>query len=255
MIFDLTGRTVCVIGAAGGIGEAVCNGLTDLGASVLCVDRDAARLRRLSAQLRRREASSVALVCDLEHASDRARFASECRAIDGLVSLVGCNIRKRIIELSDEEFDTVQSSNLTVTFQLLRDVGHQMAQARCGSIVVFSSIRATVTEPGQGAYAAAKAGIEMLVKTFAAELGPVGVRVNAIAPSLVSTPFASNVLSDPAWSAAYRDKTALQRLARPEDLVGPVAFLLSDASAFVTGSSLLVDGGWSAIDGRFDPPL
>jgi NAD(P)-dependent dehydrogenase (short-subunit alcohol dehydrogenase family) len=112
-----------------------------------------------------------------------------------------------------------------------------------------------VVEPGQGVYAATKAGVVQLVKTLASELGTSGVRVNAIAPGVVDTPFTAALKARSDWAQAYADKTALRRWARPEELAGAVVFLASDASSYVTGTELFVDGGWTSVDGRFDPPL
>jgi NAD(P)-dependent dehydrogenase (short-subunit alcohol dehydrogenase family) len=120
--------------------------------------------------------------------------------------------------------------------------------------VVLSSIRGRTVEPGQSVYAATKAGAEMLVRTAAAEFGPHGVRVNAIAPGIVETPLTEQIKADPAWYRAYAEKGALGRWSRPDELAGAVVYLCSDASSFVTGSTLAVDGGWTAVDGRFTPP-
>lgn len=118
----------------------------------------------------------------------------------------------------------------------------------------FSSIRATTVEPGQSVYAATKAGLVQLLRTAAAELGPSGVRVNAIAPGVVETPLTAQIKANQAWYDAYAQKGALGRWATPDELAGAVVYLASDASSFVTGSVLHVDGGWTAVDGRFDPP-
>jgi NAD(P)-dependent dehydrogenase (short-subunit alcohol dehydrogenase family) len=145
--------------------------------------------------------------------------------------------------------------NLRGTFLLLRDVGRVMAEQGRGSIIVFSSIRAQVVEPGQGVYAATKAGVVQLVRALAAELGPRGVRANAIAPGVVETPLTAQIKNHPEWHQAYAQKGALQRWAQPSELVGAVVYLASDASSYVTGSLFFVDGGWTAVDGRFTPPL
>jgi NAD(P)-dependent dehydrogenase (short-subunit alcohol dehydrogenase family) len=129
-----------------------------------------------------------------------------------------------------------------------------MAERGRGSIIGFSSIRAVAVEPGQGVYAATKAGLVQLLRTAAAELGPSGVRLNAIAPGIVDTPLTAQIKDDPAWAQAYADKSALGRWSRPDELAGAVVYLASDASSFVTGAQLHVDGGWTAIDGRFTPP-
>jgi NAD(P)-dependent dehydrogenase (short-subunit alcohol dehydrogenase family) len=102
-------------------------------------------------------------------------------------------------------------------------------------------------------YASTKAGIVQLVRTAAAELGPAGVRVNAVGPGVVETPLTSQIQADPDWHAAYAAKSVFNRWATAEEMVGPTLFLASDAASFVTGSLLMADGGWTAVDGRFDP--
>ena len=111
-----------------------------------------------------------------------------------------------------------------------------------------------VVEPGQSVYAATKAGIVQLVRTAAAEFGPSGVRVNALAPGIVETPLTEPIKSVPDWYEAYAAKTVLGRWATPEEMVGPIIFLSSDASSYVTGTVLFADGGWTAADGRYQPP-
>lgn len=127
------------------------------------------------------------------------------------------------------------------------------AQGR-GSIVLFSSIRSPVVEPGQAVYAATKAAIVQLARTAAAEFSPFGVRVNAVAPGVVETPLTAPIKANDAWYSAYAQKNALARWAMPEEMAWPTIFLLSDASSYFTGSVWVVDGGWLAIDGRFQPP-
>ena len=130
-----------------------------------------------------------------------------------------------------------------------------MAEQGRGSIILFSSIRAQVVEPGQGVYAATKAGTLQLVKALASELGPRGVRANAIAPGVVETPLTAPIKDNPEWYRAYAEKGALGRWATPSEMVGAAVFLASDAASYVTGTLLVVDGGWTAQDGRFTPPL
>jgi NAD(P)-dependent dehydrogenase (short-subunit alcohol dehydrogenase family) len=129
-----------------------------------------------------------------------------------------------------------------------------MTARKKGSIILFSSIRSQVVEPGQSAYAATKAGIVQLARTAAAEFGPHGVRVNAIAPGVIETPLTAPIKANKAWYDAYAAKSVFNRWGRPEEIVGAAVFLASDAASFVTGSVLFVDGGWTAADGRFSPP-
>jgi NAD(P)-dependent dehydrogenase (short-subunit alcohol dehydrogenase family) len=144
--------------------------------------------------------------------------------------------------------------NLKGTFRLCRAFGAAMARAGRGSMIGFTSIRSVTTEPGQGAYAATKAATVMLFKTLAAELGPTGVRANTVAPGVVETPLTRPIRDRPEWYKAYADKAVLRRWAQPSELVGAVVFLASDAASYVTGTTIFVDGGWTAADGRFDPP-
>jgi NAD(P)-dependent dehydrogenase (short-subunit alcohol dehydrogenase family) len=129
-----------------------------------------------------------------------------------------------------------------------------MVERGRGSIIGFSSIRGQTVEPGQGVYAATKAGLIQLLRTAAAEFGPSGVRANAIAPGVVETPLTAQIKAQPEWYDAYANKSALARWATPSEIAGAVVYLASDAASYVTGSVLTVDGGWTAIDGRFTPP-
>ena len=174
--------------------------------------------------------------------------------IDGLVCTPGINVRKPILRYTDEELDRVLTLNVKGSFHVLRAGGRCMTRdTRGGSIVLFSSIRAQVVEPGQAVYAATKAAIVQMVRTAAAEFGPYGVRVNAIAPGVVETPLTAPIKANPTWYAAYAAKTVFNRWATAEEMVGPTLFLLSDASSYVTGTLLMADGGWTAADGRFEP--
>jgi NAD(P)-dependent dehydrogenase (short-subunit alcohol dehydrogenase family) len=130
-----------------------------------------------------------------------------------------------------------------------------MAERGSGSIIAFSSIRAQVVEPGQGVYAATKAGTVQMFRALAAELGTRGVRVNVVAPGVVETPLTAQIKDYPEWYEAYAEKSILGRWAKPHELAGAVVYLASEASSYVTGSFMLVDGGWTAADGRFAPPL
>ena len=129
-----------------------------------------------------------------------------------------------------------------------------MAQ-RAGAMILMSSMRGTSVEPGQSVYGATKAGISLLTKGLASEMAEYGVRVNALAPSIVATPINRVIRDNPAWSDALASRTALGRWATPAEMAGPIVFLASDASSYVTGITLYADGGWTAVDGRYKPPI
>ncbi len=176
-------------------------------------------------------------------------------APDILVTTPAVNVRKRIADYSDDDLDRVVDLNLKGVFRLCRTFGAAMAVAGRGSMIGFASVRAVTTEPGQGAYAATKAATVMLFRTLAAELGSAGVRANVIAPGVVETPLTQPIQDDAAWYQAYADKPILRRWARADEMVGAAVFLASDASSYVTGTTLFVDGGWTAADGRYDPSV
>ncbi|TCC44092.1 SDR family oxidoreductase [Kribbella capetownensis] len=251
-LFRLDGKHVLVIGSGSGIGRESALALAAHGARVTCADRDLPAAEQTVAQGN----GSQLVAYELDVLDDDAitRAVDELGDVDVLVFTAATNVRKRILDYTSEDFDRVVALNLRASFQLVRAFGKQMAERGSGSIIGFSSIRGTTVEPGQSVYAATKAGLVQLLRTAAAELGPSGVRVNAIAPGVVETPLTAQIKANQAWYDAYAQKGALGRWAGPEELAGAVVYLASDAASFVTGSVLAVDGGWTAVDGRFDPP-
>ena len=256
-LFRLEGRIAVVIGAGSGIGQAAAKGLAAHGAFVVCADVnvEAAQLTADQLGAERARASSVDITNTQNVAELLQDVVGEDGRIDVVVTTPATNMRKPINNYRDEEFDRVVELNLKGTFRVLRHAGRIMTEQRRGSIIAFSSIRSQVVEPGQGVYAATKAGIVQLVRTLATELGPSCVRVNAIAPGVVDTPLTSQIKDQPDWYAAYAAKSVFNRWASVDEMVGSVIYLASDASSYVTGSVLVVDGGWTAADGRFTPPL
>ncbi|HXH07340.1 MAG TPA: SDR family oxidoreductase [Vicinamibacterales bacterium] len=256
-LFSLDNKVAVIVGGGSGIGEAVTIACARQGARTVCLDVD---LRAAEAAAERARAAGICEAGALDVRDGTAvRDAFEdirrrLGTLDVVVSTPGVNVRKPILDYTDEEFDRVVTLNLKGSFHVLRAAGRLMVDQRRGSIILFSSIRAQVVEPGQSVYAATKAGILQLVRTAAAEFGPHGVRVNAIAPGVVETPLTAPIKANPAWYAAYAAKNALNRWATPEEMIGPAVFLASDASSYVTGTLLVADGGWTAIDGRFWPP-
>ena len=254
-LFDLSGRRALVVGAGSGIGEAAAHGLAAFGAEVLCADLRADAVDAVASAIKAEGGGASALSLDLRDPASVAAAKAAAGPIEILVSTPSVNVRKPFFELSDEEVERVLDLNLKGTFRLLREFGREMAARGRGSIITFASIRAFSVEPGQSVYAATKAGTLGLVRTLAAEVGRQGVRVNAIAPGVVETPLTAQIKKSPDWYAAYSERNALGRWAQPGEMVGAIVYLASDASSYVTGSCLVVDAGWLAVDGRFNPPL
>jgi NAD(P)-dependent dehydrogenase (short-subunit alcohol dehydrogenase family) len=256
--FRLDGKLVVVVGAGSGIGAAVAAGCGRQGARVVCIDVDVSRAGAVADEITSAGGRAEALALDIrDGAAVQAAFDSvhaRHGRLDAAVCTPGVNVRKPILAYTEEEFDRVVALNLRGNFNVLRAAGRIMTARGNGSIVLFSSIRSLVVEPGQAVYAATKAGIVQLVRTAAAEFGPKGVRVNAVAPGVVETPLTAPIKANPEWYQAYAAKSVLGRWARADEMTGPTVFLLSDAASYVTGTVLFADGGWTAADGRFQPP-
>ncbi|HSJ28202.1 MAG TPA: SDR family NAD(P)-dependent oxidoreductase [Acidimicrobiia bacterium] len=254
-LFDLTGRRAIVIGAGSGIGRSGAFGLAAHGAEVLCADLSATAAEDVAVEIRESGGSASSAQVDVASVESVEALFSAVDRLDVVVTTPAINVRKRLLDVAPDEFRRVVDVNLLGTFNVVTRAGRLMAGTGGGSIVVVSSIRAQVVEPGQGVYAATKAGVLQMIRALAAELGSAGVRANALAPGVVETPLTDQIVRQPEWYAAYAAKGALGRWAQPIEMAGAIVFLASDASSYVTGSLLAVDGGWLAVDGRFEPPL
>jgi NAD(P)-dependent dehydrogenase (short-subunit alcohol dehydrogenase family) len=254
-MFDLTGKTALVVGAGRGIGEAGAHGIAAFGANVFCADVDKEAAESTAEEALSQGWKAEALGLDMTDPGSVRAAAERVGVPDVLVSTPSINVRKPLLEITDDEFDKVVELNLKGSFRLIREFAPGMAERGSGSIIAFSSIRAQVVEPGQGVYAATKSGIVQMLRALATELGPRGVRVNAVAPGVVETPLTAQIKDSPDWYDSYAAKSILGRWAQPHEMVGMIVYLASDASSYVTGAFMLVDGGWTAADGRFTPPL
>ena len=257
-MFSLEGRTAAVVGSGSGIGEAVAIGCAEAGAHVSCLDIDADAATGAAAAIRAAGGAADSARLDImDGPAVRTAFeaiATDRGSLDVVVCTPGVNVRKPLLDYTDEEIDRVLGLNLKGGAHVLQAAGRIMAAQGSGSIILFSSIRSVVVEPGQSMYAATKAGIVQMVRTAAAELGPHGVRVNAVAPGVIDTPLTVPIKADPDWYGAYAARNILDRWGSAREMAGPTVFLASDAASYVTGTVLFADGGWTAIDGRFTPP-
>lgn len=256
--FRLDGKVVAVVGAGGGIGAAVALAAGAQGAHVACLDINRANADATAAAVVAAGGTAVSGVMDLV---DEAQVNDGLDALvqahgrlDGLVCTPAVNVRKPILKYTLDEFDKVVSLNLRGNFAALMAAGRIMTAQKSGSIVLFSSIRSIVTEPGQSVYSMTKAGILQLAKSAATEWALHGVRVNAVGPGVIETPLTAPIKNNPEWYSAYAMKNPMNRWGQPGEMAGPTIFLLSDAASYVTGTIIYADGGWLAADGRFTPP-
>lgn len=257
-IFRLDGKVVAIIGAGSGIGQAVAIAAARQGASTVCLDLNGAAAADTAHQITESGGDARAGMVDIVDApaTDRAldEIVEASGRLDGVVCTPSINVRKTLLQYGDDEFDRVVRINLKGNFNVVRTAGRIMTAQGSGSIVLFSSIRSQVVEPGQAIYAMTKAGIVQLVRGAACEFGPAGVRVNAIGPGVIETPLTAPIKAQPDWYQAYANKNVFKRWGRAEEMAGPTLFLVSDAASYVTGTILYADGGWLAVDGRFTPP-
>lgn len=255
-VFRLDHKVALVVGAASGIGRAAAIALADSGATVVCADLQLAAAQKVAGEI---GGSAIALACDIRSSESVngavAAIQARLKTIDVLLTTPAVNVRKRLLSYTDEELDRVVDLNLKGTFRITKAVAQVMSDNGGGSIILTSSIRSQVVEPGQGVYAATKSSLVQLARGFAVELASRRVRVNAIAPGVVETPLTQPIKNNEAWYSAYAERNALKRWAQPEEMAWPIVFLASRASSYITGTVLFVDGGWTAIDGRFEPPL
>jgi NAD(P)-dependent dehydrogenase (short-subunit alcohol dehydrogenase family) len=257
-MFRLDGKIVAVVGAGGGIGEGVALAVGAQGAHVACLDINGASAAAVAEKIKaaggRAESGALDLGDETQINAAFNGLVQKHGRLDGLVCTPAINVRKPILKYSLAEFDKVVNLNLRGNFAALMAAGRIMTAQKSGSIVLFSSIRSIVTEPGQSVYSMTKAGILQLAKTAAVEWGTLGVRVNAVGPGVVETPLTAPIKANADWYNAYAMKNPMQRWAQPGEMAGPTVFLLSDAASYVTGTIIYADGGWLAADGRFTPP-
>jgi gluconate 5-dehydrogenase len=245
--FDLTGRLAFVTGSSRGLGWAVAQGLAGAGARVLLHGRDTALLARRVAELPNAAGFLAFDVSDTGATHDAfARIANEHGRLDILVNNAGVIPRKPLLETTDEDWGAVIDSNLSAYFRMAREAARLMVPAKSGRIIMISSILGIVARPTLPGYITAKAGLHGMVRGLSAELAPLGITVNAIAPGFVPTDATDVLHKDPAFNAWIAGRTPMGRWGDPKEVAGPAVFLASEAASYVTGHVLVADGGLTA---------
>jgi len=245
--FRLDGRRALVTGAGRGIGLAAAAALAEAGAHVVLAARTKTEVERAAAEIRDTGASAEALVLDLADLGAVAAALEARPAFHVLVNNAGTNRPRPFLDVSVADYDAIMGLNVRAAFFAAQAAARRMvAEGVRGSIIHVSSQMGHVGGRERSVYCASKHALEGLAKAMAIDLAPHGVRVNTIGPTFIDTPLTRPFWTDAAFHADVLSRIKLGRLGRVEDLMGAVVYLASDASALVTGTALLVDGGWTA---------
>src|SRR6204780_3310794 len=250
-LFSLEGRVAVVTGGSSGIGEAMASALALAGARVVIVARDPTRLSATCKSLREAGCAAAWVSADLSDRAEARRAASAGAASFGepdiLVNCAGVNLRPPLESLSEEHWDLMVAVNLTAPFLLGQRFGPAMAARGWGRIINVTSQQALRAFGNSGGYCASKGGLASLTRSQSEAWAESGVCVNSVCPGFVSTPLTVDVSSDPVRAAALASRTHAGRNGEPSDFAGVAVFLASTASDYITGQTIYVDGGFSAM--------
>ncbi|MEJ8856146.1 SDR family NAD(P)-dependent oxidoreductase [Variovorax robiniae] len=245
--FRLQGKRALVTGAGRGLGLAAAAALARAGAAVTLAARSLAELEAGCAAIRAEGGAADFIVLDV---TDSDAVAREIRArppFHVLVNNAGMNRPKLLVDTQDEDIDAVFALNVKATFYVSREVARSLqAAGQAGSIINVSSQMGHVGSPRRTLYCASKHAVEGMSKALAWELGSTGIRVNTLCPTFIETALTAPMFEDAAFRRFVLERIALARLGRIDEVMGPIVFLASDASSLMTGSSLMLDGGWTA---------
>lgn len=245
--FRLDGRRAIVTGASSGIGLGAAAALAQAGAEVVLVARKAAELEAVAEAIRAAGGKAEARACDITDLAATAAMVAEAGPFDVMVNSAGLARHAPALNTTPEDYDAAMNLNLKAAYFLTREVARGMIAAGIrGSLINVSSQMGHVGGPDRAVYCANKHALEGMTKAMALEWAPQGVRVNTLCPTFIRTPLAEQTLAIPERKAWILSKIKLGRVGEIADLMGPVVFLASDASAMVTGTHLIVDGGWTA---------
>ena len=248
-LFDLTGRVAIVTGTSRGLGQHMARALAKAGADLVLTSRDRNRLTPFEAEIKALGRRAVCLELDVRHQESIKKMAANAEAafgnIDILVNNAGCNVRKPALEVTWEDWNLILDTNLRGSFFISQAVARGMIARRYGRIINIGSVTSVAGYAGLGPYGASRGGIKQLTMSLADDWGKYGVTVNCLAPGWFRTDQNRVLYEDKEWVEYLCDRIPLKRPGRPEDLDAAVVFLAAESSRYVTGQTLLVDGGIS----------
>lgn len=245
--FSLQGKRALVTGASSGIGLACAVALAQAGASVTVAARSADKLDALVNALEQAGHSASSLPLDIANIEETSKIIAQHEPFDILVNSAGLARHGPALDTDENDFDAVSGLNIKGAYFITQAVARALIKAgKPGSLINISSQMAHVGGPDRAVYAASKHAVEGFTKSMAIEWGPKQIRINTICPTFILTPLTRSTFDDPERARWIKEKIKLGRAGEVEDIMGPVVFLASDASALITGTSLMVDGGWTA---------
>jgi len=249
-LFDLTGKTALVTGSSRGLGKVLARGLGRAGARIVLNSRHADALEKVKEEL---GAEGIAAHVRPFDVTDEAQveeavagIEAQVAPIDILVNNAGINLRGKLEEFPAEHWRRLMDINLNGVFHVTRAVGRAMVKRGRGKIINICSLMSEGGRPTTAPYAASKGALKMLTKALAVEWGPHNIQVNGIGPGYFLTEMTRHMAEDPEWDGWVKASSPAGRWGEPEELVGPAVFLASEASSFVNGQIIYVDGGWLA---------
>ena len=247
-LFDLTGKTAVITGSSRGIGRAIAEQMARAGANVVISSRKAGPCEAVAAAIIKAGGSALSIPCNVSDKAQLQALIARTREHFGQVDILVCNAAVNpyygpLLEVSDEAYDKTMSSNVRSNLWLMQMVLPEMAERKDGVVIIISSIAGIRGSPMLGVYAISKAADLQLCRNLAVEWGQYNIRINCIAPGVIRTHFARALWADPQRAAALARRYPLRRLGEPDDVAGIAVMLASRAGNFITGQTLVVDGG------------
>ncbi len=254
MSFRLDGKVAVMLGAGGGLGQAIAFALASAGADIVAIGKTPEPLNQTCQGIRSEGHRAWAYQADLSELDNIEKAMSwahgQRERLDNLVNAVVVQLRKSDLEVAEEEWDRMVSVNLKSVFFCCQEAARIMDRYGGGTIITLTSLTAVIGLPSISVYGACKGGVAQLMKALAVEWAPLGIRVNAIGPGRFRTPMTEDVFQNDSTRESFLPLIPLGRAGVPNDLAGSAIFLASDASSYVTGQTLYVDGGWLAAGGN-----
>lgn len=252
-LFDLTGKSALITGSTRGIGRAIAHALAEAGARVVISSRKAAACTAVAEEVAANGGTAVAIPANISRDDELAALADGAEAAFGTIDILVLNAAVNpyagpFLDTPDDAFDKTIRVNIRANMRLAKRLAPAMQAQRDGAIIVISSIAAFKGADTLGIYALTKAADGQIVRNLALSLGPDNVRVNAIAPALVRTDFARALWQDEGRASQVAASYALGRLGEPDDIAGAAVFLAGPAGRWMTGQTLIIDGGWSVME-------